>query len=419
MSHVRWAGLCALLLGSSAAVAEDWPAFRGPTGQGLSSEKDVPVKWDATSNVVWKVAVPAQGWSSPIVWRGRVFLTGTSDGGKSCRVVCVGRGGKVLWDKEVHRQEPGPKRERNSDATPTPATDGKRVYAVFADGTVVAVDYDGHVIWINRDVRFYSQHGLGASPRLYRGLLLMSFDGSSRTGDKTVGWQKPWDRSFLLALDPATGKERWRGKRGLSRIAHVTPVVMKVDGKDQVISPAGDVVQGFDPANGKRLWSVRSEGEGVVPSPAVGEGLVFTASGFGSPAIRAVRPGGKDTKAEVVWEHTAAVPMIPSLLYVKPHLYTVANDGFAQCLEARSGKVVWKKRLGGSYSASPVYAGGRIYFLSDAGETTVIEAGPHFKSVARNPLGERCQASPAVSGGRIYVRTEKHLFCIGKGREGR
>ncbi|HEY7424022.1 MAG TPA: PQQ-binding-like beta-propeller repeat protein [Gemmataceae bacterium] len=403
----------ACILGS--VRAEDWPGFRGPSGQGISSEKGLPIHWKADENIAWKVAVPGEGWSSPVVCRDRVFLTTATDNGVSCRVLCFDRvSGKKRWDKEVYRQKPVRKEKRNSYATSTPATDGQRVYAVFGDGGIVALDYEGEVVWINRDVHFYSQHGLGTSPLLYGDLLILAFDGSSPTDDKTVGWQKPWDKSFLLALDKATGKERWRARRGLSRIAHTTPVVMKVAGRDQIISNAGDVVQGFDPANGKRLWSVRSEGEGVVPSPVCGAGLIFITSGFGSPTIRAVRPGaGVGQSAAVVWGEKHSVPMIPSMLYVRPYLFAISQDGIAQCLEAASGKNLWHERVGGSYSASPICADAKIYLLSDGGETTILEAGSQFKVVARNRLEEHCQASLAASHGQLFLRTAKHLFCIG------
>jgi outer membrane protein assembly factor BamB len=343
-----------------------------------------------------------------------VFLTTATDNGVSCRVLCFDRAsGKKRWDKEVYRQKPLRKEARNSYATSTPVTDGQRVYAVFSDGGIVALDYEGKIVWINRDVHFYSQHGLGTSPLLYGDLLILAFDGSSSTGDKTVGWQKPWDKSFLLALDKSTGKERWRAHRGLSRIAHTSPMIMKVAGSDQIISNAGDVVQGFDPASGERLWSVRSEGEGVVPSPVCGAGLVFTTSGFGSPTICATRPGNGKDKAAIVWSAKHSVPMIPSLLYVRPYLFAISQDGFAQCLEAISGKRLWRERVGGSFSASPICAEGKIYLLSDSGETTILEAASRFKVVARNRLEERCQASLAVSEGQLFLRTEKHLLCIG------
>lgn len=413
-----WAWPAALMIVASAlamARGEDWPAFRGPTGQGISSEKGLPMRWSATENIAWKTAIPGEGWSSPISNKGRVFVTSAGEGGASCRLICLDRAdGKVLWDKEVHRQKPLRKETRNSYATSTPAADGKRIYAVFADGAILAADYEGRVEWNNRDVHFYGQHGLGTSPLLYGDLLIVSFDGSSETGDKTIGWQKPWDKSFLLALDRDSGKERWRVKRGLSRIAHTTPTILRVDGRDQVISNAGDVIQGFDPASGRRLWSVRSEGEGVVPSPVCGAGLVFTASGFGSPAIRAVRPGDGAAKGpKTIWQEKRAVPMIPSMLYAKPYLFTISQEGFAQCLIAATGELVWRERVGGSYSASPIWADGKLYLLADNGDTTILDAGPKFRVLGRNAIGERCQASLAASAGQLFLRTEKHLFCIG------
>jgi outer membrane protein assembly factor BamB len=414
--RVGWRAALVLACLGGVARAENWPGFRGPTAQGVSAEKGLPTRWSATENVAWKVDLPGEGWSSPIVWDDRVFVTTVTDKGVSCRVLCVDRAtGKVLWNKEAHRQAPRHKHDRNSYASGTPATDGKRVYAVFGDGVVVAMDFEGRLAWISRGVKHYSQHGLGASPLLYRDLLIMPFDGSSSGKDRTLGWQKPWDQAFLLALDVRTGKQRWRARRGLSRIAHTTPTVMRVGERDQIVSSAGDVVQGFDPEDGRRLWSVPSEGEGVVPSPVCGEGLVFTASGFGDPAIRAVRPAdARGGKAAVVWTEKRSVPMIPSLVYARPYLYGVTQDGFAQCLEAATGKAVWHQRLGESYSASPLYAEGKLYLLSDSGKTTVLKTGKAFKVLARNALGERCQASAAASHGQLFIRTERRLYCIGK-----
>jgi len=212
--------------------AEDWPRFRGPTGQGISEEKNLPVSWSATEG--------------------------------------------ILWNKEVFRQVPGHKEMRNSYATPTPVTDGKLVFAAFNDGSIAAVTTEGKLVWQNRDYQFYSQHGLGVSPVLFENLFIIPFDGSSRLPDKHVGWQEPWEKAFILALDKNNGKELWKGKRGLSRIAHATPIVIRYQGKPQLISCAGDVVQGFEPQTGKRIWTVKSSGEGVVPSPVSGENLVFS-----------------------------------------------------------------------------------------------------------------------------------------------
>jgi outer membrane protein assembly factor BamB len=395
----------------SPARAEDWPGFRGPTGQGVSAETDLPLRWSATENVAWKTPIPGESWSSPVVQGGRVFVTMATNKGESCHVLCLDRkNGSVLWDREVFRQQPTRKEGNNSYATPTPAADGERIYAAFNDGSLVALDYNGVVAWTYRDVKFYSQHGLGASPRLTGGLVVMPYDGSSSGEDKKVGWQKPWDRAFLLALDARTGQVRWKASRGLSRIGHATPVATAVGGRQVLLSNAGDVVQAFDQATGERLWSVPSEGEGVVTSIVIGEGLAFAASGFPHKVLRAVRL----SEPAIAWEHKASVPSIPSPVYAKPHLFTIADNGVAQCLEAATGKVVWQERVGGKHSASPLLGAGRIYFLAENGEATVIEAGGAFKVLARNPVGETCKASLAASDGQLFLRTDKHVYCLGR-----
>jgi outer membrane protein assembly factor BamB len=399
------------------AAAEEWPGFRGPTGQGVSQERGVPTRWSATDNVAWKADIPGEGWSSPVVWGERVFLTTATDGGQSCHVLALSRrDGKVLWNAALFRQTRGHKQAKNSYATPTPVTDGEHVYAAFNDGGIAALTVEGRRAWVNQDVKHYSEHGLGSSPILYRDTLIMAFDGSSRGPDQAVGWQKPWDQAFLLGLNKKTGKERWRAKRGLSRIAHTTPIVATIDGRDELVSSAGDVIQGFDPQTGERRWSVPAAGEGVVPSPVAGEGLVFAASGFGNPRLRAVRlaTDGDDGTRKVVWEVKQNVPMMASTLHVRPYLFAVSDNGVAICLRAATGEVLWQERLGGSYSASPVYADGNVYFLSEAGQATVVKADAKFKVIARNRLDGPCQASMAISGGQLFLRTAGHLFCIGK-----
>jgi len=216
----------AFLISIAVASAENWPQFRGPTGQGISTETGLPLRWTATENVAWKTAIPGKSWSSPIVWGDRVFVTTATEEGVSCRVLSLDRkSGSVLWNKEVFQQVPRRKEGRNSYATPTPATDGARVYACFGDGSFAALNFAGEVVWTNRDYPFYSQHGLATSPILQRGLLIMSRDGSSEGEDKGLGWQKPWDQSFILALDAQTGQEIWKTRRGWSRISHGTPAL--------------------------------------------------------------------------------------------------------------------------------------------------------------------------------------------------
>jgi outer membrane protein assembly factor BamB len=409
--------LLASILPAEIVRSENWPWFRGPGRQGISQEKGIPTHWSTTSNIRWRTALPGEGWSSPIVHGQRIFMTMALEGGAALHLICLDRtSGTVVWDREITRQKAGHKQRYNSYATPTPATDGTRIYVPACDGRILAVSWDGKVEWINSDVEYYSEHGLAVSPVLYAELVLVAFDGSSPPPLTKVGWQVPWDKAVILALDRETGRVRWKGSRGSSRIAHVTPQIATVEGQDQLVSGAGDVIQGHDLTTGTRLWTVDSPGEGVVPSMVLGEGLVFSASGFGASRVCAVRPGGRDnvTQTHTVWESKEDVPKMSSLLYVAPHLYLATETGVAKCVKAATGEVVWRERLGGKFSASPVWADGRVYFLAENGKMTVVEDGPAFQVVAQNELGETCCASPAISQGNLFIRTDKALYCIEK-----
>ena len=416
----------ALLTFQSACLAENWPGFRGPTGQGVSAEAAAPLKWSPRENIAFKVAVPGEGWSSPIVWGDTVYLTTTLERGSRCHVLALdAASGAVKWDVEAFTQIPTKKEKRNSYATPTPLADETGVYAFFGSGGAVAINPAGKVIWSNVENHFYSQHGLGASPILYKDLLIMPWDHSIEKGPELrIGWQIPWDKSFVLALDKATGKLRYRAQRGMSRISHMTPRIVQVDGRPQLISAAGDVIEAFDPESGRKIWWVRAGGEGTTPSPVFGDGVVYASSGFPTPignqsftpAVRAFKLGGEGdmSRQNLIWEQKKAPPMLASPLLHDGLLYTIKEDGQLQALDARDGQVVYRQKLQGSYSASPVLAAGRIYLTSDDGLTTVIEPGRQFRELAQNPLEEKMQASLAVSGGRIYIRTENHLYGIGQ-----
>ena len=253
---------------------------------------------------------------------------------------------------------------------------------------------------------------------MYKDLLIVPFDHSSSGPNKKLGCQKSWDQAVILALDKNSGKVQWRGRRGLSRIAHVTPQILSENGHDQLISSAGNVVQGFDLKTGRRIWTAANSGEGVVPSIVIGEGLIFTTSGFGESTIRAVRTGGKGdvTKTHIAWESEEDVSKIPSMLYLRPFLFLVTDTGVAKCLRASTGEEIWRNRLGGKHWASPIWADGRIYFLSEKGKTTVIADGGEFKILAENELNEKCIASPAVSQKQIFIRSENNIYCIGRSR---
>jgi len=411
------------LVTASAQVQDNWAQFRGPNGQGVSVATGLPVQWSAEENVAWKTDIPGEGWSSPIAWGDRIFLTTTEDDGKDCHVVAVDRkSGKILWNKLVFTQQSQQqKHPNNSYATPTPVTDGKTVFAVFSGGGFVALDFDGNVRWSNTDMNFYSQHGMGTSPILYGDLLLLAINHSNREEPRKLGWQEPWDKSFLLALDKNTGKERWRGMRGMSRIAHATPAIMRVNGKDQIISPAGDVIQGFDPTDGRLIWTVKNRGEPCVPSVVIGDGVIFSSTWSGHPLL-AVRTDGQGdcTDTHIVWQQKRNVPLMSSYLYVKPCLYTCTDGaGIFSCLDAATGEFLWEISLrSGALNPSPIYADGKIYVLSERGITTVLKPSNDPKEpaeiIATNELGEICKASIAVAGKQLIIRSANHLWCIGK-----
>jgi len=220
-----------------------------------------------------------------------------------------------------------------------------------------------------------------------------------------------------VALDTKTGKERWKTGRGQSRIGHVSPnIFTNAAGEAEVISGAGDVVQGFDAKTGKLLWSSKNTGEGVVPSVVLGLDLAFVASGWGGKeSIKAFKLGarGELLESNIAWEQKKGMPKVPSFLFLKPFLFIIGDNGAAMCLRAETGEVVWQERLGGNFSASPVAAEGRIYLTADSGDTTIIEAGPKFRILASNSISERVQASLALSGGRLFLRTARNLYCIG------
>jgi outer membrane protein assembly factor BamB len=329
----------------------------------------------------------------------------------------------LKWNTEVFQQATARKENRNSYATPTPVTDGKNVYAVFGGGGIAAVDLSGKTVWTFTEFHFYSRHGLGASPVLEDGLLVMPWDWSTdpdkEGADKEkVGWQIPWDRSFVFALDTNTGKLAWKSGRGSSRIAHITPNIWTDEtGRKQVVSGAGDVLQGFDLKIGELLWTAKNEGEGVTPSVVIADGLAVQSNGWGGyDSVRAFKLAGAKgdvSESAFVWEQKKNAPKLPSMIYVAPHLFCITEGGMAWCAKAATGEILYRERIGGTFAASPVVSGNRIYITDDQGDTTVLPATPEFKILAKNPLGEKVQASPAISKGRLFIRGEKTLFCVG------
>ena len=392
-------------LSSVALAKEDWPAFRGPGGQGHSAERGLPLDWSESKNVAWKTPVAGLGWSSPVVAGGRVWLTtATEQRGISLRALAfdVASGREVINVEVFHipssRREINPK---NSWASPTPVIEGDRVYVHFgADGTA-ALSNTGVILWKAR-FDYQSQHGAGGSPIVHGDLLILNCDGS--------------DVAFVIALDKNTGKVKWKTNRGFpADQAYTTPLVIRVAERDQLISVGAFRTRAYDPLTGKEIWRVRyDEGFSNVPRPVFAHGLVYVATGFQQPSLLAVRPNGTGdvTKTHVAWELKRGAPLTPSPLAVGDELYIVNDGGIATCLDARTGNLIWQQRLGGTYSASPVFADGRIYFLAEQGVTTVIAPGKEFRRLAINTLDGGLLASMAVSGGSLFLRTDSHLYRI-------
>jgi outer membrane protein assembly factor BamB len=392
--------------------AEDWPEFRGPDGQGHYAGKGLPLEWTTTKNVAWKQPIPGNGWSSPIVLNGRIYLTnavpipGVKD--QALSATCLDAAtGKTLWATEVFLQNgaksPGI-HSKNSHASPTPITDGKHVFVHFGHQGTACLDLDGKVIWRQTDLRYGPVHGNGGSPILVEDKLVYSADGG--------------DKQFIVALDKADGKVVWKTDRKItykSTFSFSTPLLISVNGKQQIISPASGAVIAFDPADGKEIWRAKYDGYSVIPRPVFGHGMVFISSSYNAAKMVAVRVDGQGdvTKTHIAWTLAKGAPHTPSLLLVGDELYGVSDRGLASCLDARTGKPHWQERVGGAnFSASPVYADGKIYFLSEEGVTTVVQAAKKFEKLATNDLAEKTLASYAIADGAIYLRTESSLYRI-------
>jgi outer membrane protein assembly factor BamB len=402
-----------MLWPGSEASAEGWPQFRGPTGQGIVREGAVPVTWNASTNVVWKQPIPGRGWSSPIVDKGRIYLTsavpaeGGALGDQSLLALCLdGTTGRIVWQREVFRQDATTApaiHGKNSHASPTPLVHGERLYVHFGHQGTACLDLAGNVLWRNTSLSYAPVHGNGGSPVLADGLLMFSGDGG--------------DKRFVAALDITTGRPRWvtpRAGEADRKFSFSTPLVISVAGRDQLVSPGSNSVNAYDVQTGQEVWRVRYEGYSVIPRPVFGHGLVFVCTGFNTPTLLAIRPDGHGdvTDSHVAWTARKGMPLTPSPLLIGEELYTISDNGVASCLDARTGRVHWQERIEGTYSASPIAAGGKVYFLSEQGTTVVIQAGKQFQLVARNPLGERTLASVAAADGALFIRTERHLFRI-------
>lgn len=397
------------LLSSALAHAEDWPGWRGPRGDGTSTETGVPLHWSQTENVRWKVVIPGKGHSSPVVSGNRVFLTTCLEKEGDRQLLCFDRrDGKLLWERTILTSPLEKKHNLNSYASSTPVTDGKHVWVAFQDQkTMQTACYtvEGRLEWKLSPGGFNSPHGFCSSPVLHNDMVIFNGDQDAE--------------AFIVALDKRTGAERWRADRPNRTRSYVPPLLIQVGGKPQMVLSGSKCVASYNPDDGKLIWIVDGPTEQFVASLVYHENVLFLTAGFPTYHLMAIRPDGKGdvTRTHVVFHDAdcgqANAAYVPSPIGIGGYFFVVADVGMLHCLDAKTGKRLWKHRLGKHHSASPVSAGGYLYFVDDDGTTYVLRPGPTCAIVAENRLEEECYASPAISGGQIFVRTLHHVYCIG------
>jgi outer membrane protein assembly factor BamB len=424
MAHFIHACVTILLLAVPTA-ADNWPGWRGPDGNGHSPQKELPLRWTTTENVRWKVPLPDEGNSSPIVWGQRVFLTQAREkidwpppgaGGPASAhrrgLMCFDRAdGKLLWHKEVEYKDKESTHPTNPFCSATPVTDGERIIASFGSAGMVCYDFAGKELW-RRDLgKLEHIWGNASSPILY--------------GDLAILWCGPGVRQSLLAVNKTNGQAVWEHEESGGNLgtdtknwtgSWTTPVIAKLADHDELILCVPHQVKAFDPKTGKELWSCSGLGPLFYTTPVcTADGIVVALSGFGGAAL-AVRAGGKGdvTATHRLWHHPEKHPQrIGSPVVVDGKVYVINESGVVQCLDVASGKDLFEKpRLGGVFWGSFVSTAGRLYVTNKAGDTFVLAAGPRYELLAKNPLGEPVSASMAVADGDLFIRTYKHLWCI-------
>jgi len=418
--------LASLLL-TSLSLAENWPGWRGPRGDGSAADSG-PLHWDGKSgdNVVWKSSLPGKGHSSPIVWNDKLFITSCLPDSETRVLICLSREtGQQLWQRSVLKARLESKHALNSFASSTPATDGKYVFVSFLEvgeeqipapnvgnhrliypGTMVvaAYDFDGNQQWLVRPGKFVSAHGFCSNPLPYRDTVIVNGD---HDGD-----------SYLLALDKQTGQQVWKQPRRHKTRSYSTPLIGNIDQRDQLVLAGSLCVVSFDPVTGEPIWNVEGPTEQFVASVVFDGANIFAVGGYPTHHVIAIRPSGKGDVSEshVSWHETNVRCYVPSPVVVDRYLVVADDRGTANCFDTQTGKRHWQTRLGTHYSASLAVAGGLVYCTADDGVTKILRPGTEVNVVAENELGERVYSSPAFADGQLFIRGEQHLFCIGEQR---
>ncbi len=425
--------LCTSL--TSAAAVENWPQWRGPGGQGVSADAGVPTEWAPDKNVLWKAELPGTGMSSPIVWGDRIYLTAVLEGDvvpgqravkhrqgqevdwihpdsvaadkkHTFKVVALdAKSGKILWDRTAYDGTVFDARHRRSSfAGPTPVTDGSMVYAYFGPEGLYAYDAAGTLAW--KVVTPFATLGLGTgtSPVLFENLVIIQRDEDNG------------DQSALVAYDKKTGKEVWNTKRTVE-ISWSTPVLVQGGGRTELVTNGNELIIAYDPATGKELWRTTGVQSNAIHTPLVGHGLVILTAGYPAKKVIALRPGPVPDGQRVAWEYSRGTGYVISNLVYGDYLYLFTDNGIVTCLDPKTGAV---KYQGGRipvparFMGSPVAFAGLVAMTSEAGDTFMLKAGPTHEIVGKNSVDEAVYSSPAIANGRIYIRTDKHLFAIGK-----
>ena len=409
--------ICLLTLALFSVAADDWPQWRGPGLNGISNERNLPVRWSRDENVAWKLPLPSFSGATPIIWGDRIFLNVAEK--DDLALWCVDRvRGTVLWKK--HLAGGNFKIGKQNMSSPSPVTDGTTVYAMTGTGIVKAFDFAGNELWARDIQKDYGKFGLnwgyGSSPLLYEDALYI----------QVLHGMKTRDPSYLLRIDKKTGKTVWRVERPTEAVhespdSYTTPVVLRYGGKVEIVVSGGDCVTGHDPSTGKEIWRgngfnvQKDPNYRVIASPVVSDGVVYTPTRV--RPLQAFRAGGHGdiTETHRLWAFQNG-PDVPTPVTDGTYFYTVNDRGIAWCLDAKTGKEIWgpERIHKATYSASPVLADGKIYITDEDGVTSVFKAGPKFELIAENNLDDYTLSSIAISGGQLFIRTAQHLYCIGK-----
>ena len=416
----------------------DWPQWRGPAGTGIAEGVTLPMTWSDEENIAWKAPLRGLGVSSPIVWGNQVFVTyqvgrvsrrggfhpslasggdsgerlmsvppGEADRGVAFAVASFHRqDGRLLWEREIDLDgRLFPVHDKHNLASPSPVTDGERVYAWFGTGQIVAISMDGNLVWQRQldegGDSFNIVWGHASSPTLYGDALILQCDHGPN--------------AYLLWLDVSTGEEQRQVHRASSTTSYSTPTVVPGPEGDELIVNASQRLEAYNPGTGELLWHTGANNRFPVGVPTYEAGVLYTSRGHRSGPYMAIRMGGRGdvTNSHVLWRVPTGAPYVSSVLLYQGHIYMSNGSGIVSAVKASSGERVWQERVGGVFSASPVAGDGKVYFLSETGDTVVVAAGESPRVLARNPLNARVIASPAISNGQIFIRADRHLIAVG------